>query len=317
MAISPSGEIVGIYGEPPQLRGFLRDRTGKFTTFDIEGMSTFAAAINASGQVAGIYSPNDVPPFKSFLRQPDGTIVTFVDPYEPDTEANVIDNRGEIAGWTTNNLGPPIRMFLRSPDGEITTFDIPDAAFLLVTATNAKGQIIGWEGDTATETQRGFLREPDGTITKFDVPLSRGIAIEPDAESVNTQVSAINDKGQIAGAYFVYCRFPVFTCNSGPHAFLRERDGSFTFFDFPNAAMTIPSGIDSKGEIAGEYIETPIGPIHGFLRKTDGSLSTLDVPNAWTLSPVITPGGQIAGTYLDKSGFHGFVVSLHNKGRDN
>ena len=82
-----------------------------FTTFDVpDSRSTQAFAINPAGQITGIYEDISVG-LHGFLRQPDGTIITFDVPGAGSgnglgTFGQAINPAGKIAGNARNN--PPI-----------------------------------------------------------------------------------------------------------------------------------------------------------------------------------------------------------------
>jgi hypothetical protein len=90
------------------------------------------------------------------------------------------------------------------------------------------------------------------------------------------------------------------------HGFLRARDGTFTTFDGPGATFvgTVPTGINSKGEITGWYDDAN-GAAHGFLRAPDGTFTTFDPPGYTGTDPL---GINSAGTITGVVGHgHGFV----------
>jgi hypothetical protein len=113
-AISDTGEITGTYfesivGNPfgGNYRAFVRDRDGKFSTFDAATYSpcciwTFAEAINSGGQVTG-YDNDGHNLFHGFVRGRDGTVTTFDAPGAgteslQGTLAVGINQEGTIAG---------------------------------------------------------------------------------------------------------------------------------------------------------------------------------------------------------------------------
>ncbi len=104
VAINNRGQTVGSYdagaGSPPH--GFLRDKRGRFTRFDVPGASsTLPLGINDRGRVVGFYAdparPNGVG--GSFLREPDGDIRRIDVPDAFVTQAHDINNRGEVVGF--------------------------------------------------------------------------------------------------------------------------------------------------------------------------------------------------------------------------
>jgi uncharacterized membrane protein len=77
---------------------------------------------------------------------------------------------------------------------------------------------------------------------------------------------------------------------------------------FAGVTQTVPSGINNRGQIVGEYIDAT--GVHGFLAN-GGVFSPINVPVAGafdTATSGINASGQIVGFNFDKSGFlHGFV----------
>src|SRR5207302_5079603 len=85
---------------------------------------------------------------------------------------------------------------------------------------------------------------------------------------------------------------------------------TFTTIDFPGATPTMARGLNSPGQIVGEYSDvTRKG--HGFLLAA-GSFATLDVPSGASRTVAFGNNnlGEIAGFYIDAaSTFHGFVLA--------
>ena len=92
---------------------------------------------------------------------------------------------------------------------------------------------------------------------------------------------------------------------------LAGNDG-FTTIDFPGATFSSAIGINSRGDIVGQY-NTP-GRVHGYLWR-EGKFAPIDVPGAtFSLARGITPRGDIVGQYVDpKTGqsflHHGYLLS--------
>src|SRR5713226_1609014 len=73
--------------------------------------------------------------------------------------------------------------------------------------------------------------------------------------------------------------------------------GGFTTIDFPGATFNSAVGINSRGDIVGQY-NTP-GRVHGYVWR-EGEFTSIDFPGAtFSLSRGITPRGDIVGQYLD------------------
>jgi hypothetical protein len=293
------------------------------TTFDMPNSSfTQPAAINAAGQIAGFYI--DGLGQHGFLRQADGTPVSFDAPYPfptggppVQTGATSINVAGQITGYVNHPTDVSFG-FLRKTDGTFEVFGagglgesdclgVTENTFTALTlptglvefegtvpaAINNRGQIAGACSDDTgldTGTPVGFLRQRDGSIVRFAVPTT-GVG------NPWTRALAVNSRDQITGDY----------CCTPPrdyHAFLRERDGTITSFDATSLSgqSTTPTAMNSRGQITG-YAD------HGFLREPDGHIVTFDVTNALSTQPAaINSIGEITGTYLDTGGrYHGFV----------
>jgi uncharacterized membrane protein len=92
------------------------------------------------------------------------------------------------------------------------------------------------------------------TFTTFDAP--------------NIVVTAMNNDGVIVGYYSETVR--------PDHGFIRSADGTFTTFDFPNAAAggTQINAINNLGEIAGSYADQS-GNSFGFVRTSNNQVTRL------------------------------------------
>ena len=243
--INSAGQIAGSYFESSvpagesRGHGFLRDRDGTITPFDIGTADhVLNTAINPAAQIAGSYVFSDLPsPTAAFLRQPDGSITTFYD-HSGFTVFTAINPAGQITGY-----GGAIGAFLRQRSGSITAFHIPNSIYTYPVGINSTGRITGYYSD-ASYFYHGFLRQPGGTITTFDA-----------LNSSATLPQAINAASQIAGQY----QDP----NGRIHGFLRQRDGSITTIDVPSSTYTYPVGINSAGQITGYYFDG--WAYHGFI----------------------------------------------------
>lgn len=286
-------------------------------TFDPPGSTqTLPSAINIKGQVTGTYIQGLA---NGFLREPDGTIISFdVEGYGPPTAAAAdINAEGEIVG---NYIINDSESYLREPDGTIVTFFPPPPSFQDATsagqlsqpstrepdlgftcpnlsqptAVNDLGQITGAVGGGPCYI---FLRHPNGTFTTFSVPSKSNPNQMPIAES-----ESINLFGQITGSYFE---------NDGviqTGGFLWEPTGRLIRFFAPSSTYTAPRGINLLGQIAGSYQDTN-SVVHGFLRQSDGKIITFDPAGSTdTEADSINARGEIAGYYLGADGInHGFV----------
>lgn len=125
----------------------------------------------------------------------------------------------------------------------------------------------------------------------------------PDAP--NTFPTSINDGGAIVGIY---------TAPKGRLGFIRNRDGSFTSFEYPRTASTTnATGINNNNEIVGFYYDSSKGchgsPAHGFLRNRDGTFASFDYPDtSYTFAHGINDKREVVGAYEDCDGIaRGFL----------
>jgi hypothetical protein len=239
--------------------GFFRDQYGNYTSFDAPGAVTSAGVgINASGVIAGSYSPNQGGNIYGFIRDVSGNITDFSVPDSIYTGVVAINSVAQIIGnYTVDNSN--YYGFIRQPSGSLITFKVPHAFQTYPQAINDAGTMTGYHGDRpgADAAKHGFFRDNLGNITSFDAP---GAGTE---ETEGTYPLGINDAGDITGYYV--------DSNAVAHGFVRNQAGSFIELDDPNAGTrqnkgTFPCCINKSGQIAGEF--TPAkGEPRGFIRK--------------------------------------------------
>jgi uncharacterized membrane protein len=92
------------------------------------------------------------------------------------------------------------------------------------------------------------------------------------------------------------------------NSLLFAADLRFVKIDFPDAAATIASGINARGDIVGRYDDIN-GVVHGFLLRK-GIFSSIDFPGAsFTSARAINARGDIAGRIHDANGIdHAFLL---------
>ncbi len=298
--------------------------SGTFTNFDVSGAGTtamegtFAASINAAGDVAGIYiTTGNVS--HGFVRASNGTISTF-DASGAGTTKNQgtfplsIDADGNIAGMYADSSNV-YHGFVRASNGTITEFNVPGAGtsgHRGTTPLSINGGVIAGTyvtgSDLTTSVWHGFIRAANDTVTSpIDVPAAGK------GNKQGTQPSSINSAGDITGAYK--------DSSSVYHGFIYN-GSSFTYpIDPPNSVATFPVSIDTAGDITGVF-EDSTGLLHGFVRSAGGAITVIDAPGASTTGPgggkgihidgtiaaSISTGGSIAGFYTDSNQMaHGFV----------
>jgi hypothetical protein len=310
----------------------LSQGTGTFTnitapaagTASLQG--TAVVGIDTAGDVAGSYIDTSGTSH-GFLYSAAG-VLTVIDIAGANTGKNMgtfvtaIDAGGDVAGYFTI-AGTENNGFVRTANGTISTFTVSTGGWqgegTDVIGINSAMAVTGEYQQTGT----AFVRSANSTITTFQVP------IPGTSRFYGTVGIAINTAGVIAGRYMDE--------NCISHGFVRSANGTIGTFDPPNVATshtctsygsfgTIPTGIDTAGDIVGTYTDTN-GARHSFLLPASGTLVTFDPPGTDT-SPCpatglgaiacgsaaigINDAGQIVGAYIDLDGVgHGYLRSAN------
>lgn len=218
-----------------------------------------------------------------------GQFVTIDCPGSTDTGAAGINTAGEIVGSCT--IDGYDMAFLRLPNGVIHVLSIPNAAWSEAADINDSGVVAGAYYDNSSLSMNGFVFG-NSAVTSFSVA---GASI--------TFATAINASGVIVGQYG--------NSDLQLHGFVRDAQGNITTFDAVlNALSTRPWGIDSSGEITGDYSD-PAGT-HGFIRDAQGNTTTFDVPGSdpsfGSYPRAMNASGEVTGWWRDSLGvYHGFT----------
>ncbi len=222
-----------------------------------------------------------------------------------------------------------------------TLDDQADPTFNQLLGINDRGKIAGYFGSGAAgHPNQGY------TLTK---PYGQGnYTNENYPGSVQTQVTAINDRGDTAGFWvdakganrgFVEWK-GVFTSYSDPrthrgtvnqilglngagiaagfytdaagvnHGFtLNQATGKFSPVSPPGGGSVVATGINAAGDVVG-FITTTSGPSTGFLRQGH-HFSAFSFPGGSNTQPFgVNDNDQIVGSYADSAGtMHGFLLS--------
>lgn len=210
-AINKHGEIAGSatvviqripIADPPfeilitKTSGLYRDKRGRCTLLDFpSAILTEAVGINDDGQVVGDYRDKQGN-FHGFFW--DAGLFLTIDVTFPGatvTGPTAINNAGQIVGYYfDNNVSATFpnghtHGFIYDK-GAFSAFDFPDGSATFPADINDSGHIVGVYSD-ADFISRSFLLQ-NGQFTKLDVGL---------ADTFTTEVSGINNKGQIVGRY--------------------------------------------------------------------------------------------------------------------
>jgi hypothetical protein len=158
IAINANGDTTGFYFDNAGQHGFVRDPLGNFSTFTVTGAFTMQPlAINASGEVAGVYAFSNTLGH-SFLRDASGNITTIDMPGTIQTFASGVNDQGFVVGEILPP--PPVAFagFVRDASGSffplmVPGFDIATNAISI----NQTGRITGYYVDSS-EIAHGFLK---------------------------------------------------------------------------------------------------------------------------------------------------------------
>jgi hypothetical protein len=217
----------------------------------------------------------------------------------------------------------------------LETFDYPGTGNqTLPQKINDHGVIAGIFIDPVTGASEGFFRSRSG---RFSDPI-----IEPNDDSLITEVRGINNRRTICGDYDTsdgvahgfflshtiftgYDISSVFTLvlginNPGDFSgtFIDDADGlqkgfvsiggTVTGFSVPDAAATLAYQINTSNEVTGYYIANSDSLTHGYLRDSSGNL-TFPIDPAGSTGTILfgnNDSNWVVGRYADASGItHG------------
>jgi hypothetical protein len=228
--------------------------------FGVTGVNNIGQIVGGFGGAGGRNT--------GYIRNPNGSFVTFSGPSGSDTYAGGINDVGQVILYTSSS-GPP-QNFLRSADG-LTYMPINSAypGDLYLSGLNNLGQIVGSLQTPGTPVL-GYLLNSDGSASVFQYP-----------GASNTFAVGINNLGVIAGWYRI---------DLENHGFLRNPDGSFVSFDVPELLSVLD--INDLGEIVGSAGN------QAYSRHGDGSIDFLSVPGQTLTSGTgINNSGEVVGLY--------------------
>jgi probable HAF family extracellular repeat protein len=221
--------------------GYLRDRRGRTTTFDVPGAaSTLPMDLNDHGQIVGIQQIDAQGTSRGFLRDARGRYVTIQVPGAVTTQAFGINNQGLVVGDYYRADGVQHGFVWRR--GRFTTIDGPRGTGATLTDLDDRGRVIGVSsGDPANP----------GTAAGFQLQGRRYTTVAVPGAPLTFPL-AVNNRGQIVG--FSALRFALEE-DSDTHGFLLRSGagGAFTRIDVPGAFGSGATGINDHGTIVGLY----------------------------------------------------------------
>ncbi|HVX67403.1 MAG TPA: PEP-CTERM sorting domain-containing protein [Bryobacteraceae bacterium] len=249
--VDNQGDIVGTYyGEPGFGSGSFFLRAGVFTPIAYPGaLMTVAVGLSNTGQVAGWYLDGSA--IQHGFLWNDGAYSGYDVPDASTTYLSDVNSSGSLLGGYC--AGETCHGFFTDASG-VHDLDVPGSDSTSPASINDRGAIAGYY--LVSGYGIGFVRAPDGAVTPIEYH-------DPDVPVGITAPSGINNSGTIAG----YIGYKY-------HGFL-WRDG--TFENFNVAAVTLPMGINDRGQVVGTYQDA--AGEHGFLAEAT------DVPEPGTLAP--------------------------------
>lgn len=188
------GVIAGFYRNATNTaiqHGFIRATNGTVTTIDgaVPG-TTYVWRVNEHGEANG-YWFEDSPFFiRSFRRDTNGTLTTFVYPGSPvGTVTRGMNDAGDLAGWKwTDAFALEGVVFKR--DGTTNVFTVPGWANTLPGDINNFGEIAGTVINADFTKRAGFFRRANGDTVVFTPP-----------QAIEVEVFGLNDQAEIVGEY--------------------------------------------------------------------------------------------------------------------
>jgi hypothetical protein len=149
---------------------------------------------------------------------------------------------------------------------------------------------------------------PQSPVPVFVLDKERFTSLDPPGTRGNEAVD-VNVRGQVAGTYIGRDELS--------HAFVRDKRGRVTLFDYPGAGATFVSKINNRGQIVGNaFVPTSSEPQgdRAYLRAPNGTFTTISVPGAVTTQAHgLDDRGRVVGDYITADGsIYGY---LWRKGR--
>ena len=172
---------------------------------------------------------------------------------------------------------------------DFTTLDVPGAQYTFANGINYPGAV---RVDYVTElalASPGFV-DSGGTYTTLEYPGS--------GESNDTTGVQINDSGVVIGKF-----------NTVAFSYSGGSGGTYTEIDYPKSTMTVASGINATGVIAGYYTTGLKALASGYV-YSDGTYTRIKYPKSKdTYVTAIDTSGAVAGYYIKGSQEFGFADS--------
>ena len=255
--INDSGKMVGGYNNTNIVAYFADHgyelKKDTFSTIDYPGAGvTELFALNKTGEIVGAFGNSDTDCCHGF-KLVSGTYTQLDCPGSSFTAALGVNNSGDIVGMCDDPKTGNAAGYLLS-GGTYTSIEVPGAVYTYTEGVNNHGVIAGYYFDSSMNSH-GFTWDK-GTITTIDY--GNGYP--------NTYLAGINDSGVIVGGYGSWETIGSIN-DPWQYGFLYS-GGTFSTFDAPfgDVQLTQPWGMNNKGEIVGDYVDSQ-GMLYGFYLK--------------------------------------------------
>jgi hypothetical protein len=284
--IAGPGQLAGEYVSSNFVDAGFAATDGSISTFNAPGNEgTFVLGIDSAAQIA-VQTDED-----AFVYQ-NGGFKIVSPPQSTQTVIQGINNSGQLVGYYYLGDGGGSSGFTEQ-GGIYTEINVPGASFTNPTAISGSGVIAGTY-DLSSGVMDGFV-DAGGTFGTFSLPGSPiyvdVIGVSNSGEVVGTYLTtddvisgfiydkgtlellsdylpkAVNGSGEIVGTY-------------GAESFVLD-NGTLAMFSAPGAGVTIITGIDDAGDVAGIY--TNGGPWYGFYATPEGAPQPVGEPTTITL----------------------------------
>lgn len=276
-----------------------------FFTLNNKGDPTFneLLGINDTDVLAGYFGfsaasghPNRGYTVSRPYRQADYRPENF--PGAPQTQAVAINNRDDTAGVWTDAKGSEFG-FIKW-NGEFRSYRDPHTGSGTVNrilGLNDAGMAVGFYTDGKGLNHGYALNRATGKFMSIEL-----------GPGDDLTAAGINDNNDVTGYFLAENDYGL-----GLDGFLLKDDHAFQF-TFPNATVTLPTGINVHDEIVGTYIDQA-GNAHGFILRdplTRPKFHSVDDPNAvigTTIVIGVNDDGDLVGYYRDRAGnIDGFLA---------
>jgi probable HAF family extracellular repeat protein len=212
------------------------------------GDASFATAINARGQMAGV-SSTATGRLHGFRTDAAGRMTDITPTRTEAVRVAALNDGGQVAGWLEDATGKRTAFFT-DPAGTVNPIPITGAAGSQAFAINAAGEVAGFF-TTASGDDRAFWRAAGGGVTDLGTfangTRSYAFALTPDGAVVG-----YGDDGNL-----------IFTFRTQPGGRVA------------NAARVGPHAygyaVNEAGAVAGEFYNAADGYFHAFRSRPDGS----------------------------------------------